>query len=58
MNSAEIGRYLKCLPNDMLRRRNGSLITIDMPEDFEEWYGPINKVDEVKKKVSGWFNRR
>jgi hypothetical protein len=28
-----------------------------MPEDFEEWYGPINKVDAVKKKVSGWFNR-
>ena len=23
-----------------------------MPEDFEEWYGPINKVDAVKKKVS------
>jgi len=58
MNSAEIGRHLKCLPNDMLHRRNGSLITIVMPEDFEEWYGPINKVDAVKKKVSGWFKRK
>ena len=55
MKTGEINRYLKCLPNDLLRSRNGNLVTIDPPEDFIAWFGPINRVDALRTRVVDWW---
>ena len=55
MKTGEINCYLKCLPNDLLRSRNGNLVTIDPPEDFIAWFGPINRVDALRTRVADWW---
>jgi hypothetical protein len=55
MHSSEIGRHLKCLPTELLPRRNGNLVTIDPPEDFIAWFGPINRVDALRTRVEDWW---